>query len=629
MGLRCAPETLRRAAVLINDRVGPVLLGGYAAKQCPVRTQNDHLPIATKWEPSPEDQARLDAGIAFEQQVFDQIRALNPDAVLIYPHLRRGEAIEATMEAIRAGAPLILGGWLPDDPAGGRKGRPDILVAVEGGYLPADVKHHRSAEPKARKAVQVSPLHAPASWSALPGWSAATIYRYSDGLQLAHYGRLLAACNAHPGEHLPWGAILGSTRLPAGGQPDALAFVWHDLTEPLGYTFSRSSATGKKRRSLLERYDHEHRFRVKVATAARHANATGDMTNLLVEPVGQAECRKCPYEQVCAEQMGPDDPSHQITVAGLDTREWLTLRRLGIRTTADLAALDLDDEPGFLDDYYREVTHRGRDTARARLAATIQRAQMIRDGVHIIPAGAGPIEVPAADVEIDLDIEWDSADLTYMWGARIRAGRDETTSDYVAFVDWSADFDPAGEHELAARFAEWLREQIRAAEQAGKTVRVFHWSSPEPSRLRRILGAPATADLLDPDIGVFTDLESVFKSRFVSLHGSSIKKVAPHFGFSWSVDDPGGAISQRYLNTLRAEGPAAEPAKRWLLSYNADDCEAMTVIRDGMRSWADVGGDAGLSDDQPGDRAAARQDPTLALSSSPNSATRASAPVLS
>jgi len=565
--------------------VGPVLLGGYAAKQCAVRTQNDHLPIAAKWIPSPEDQARLDAGIAFEVDVFDQIMAAQIGAVRVDPQLRRQEAISATMDAMRAGVPLILGGWLPDDPVGGRTGRPDILVAAEGGYLPADVKHHRSAEPKARKTVQVAPLVAPSAWAPLEGWSGATVYRYSDGLQLAHYTRSLQACNFHPGEHLLQGAVVGTTRLSAGGQREDLVFVWHDLTEPLAYTFSRSSETGKKRRSLLERYDHEHSFRVRIAEAARQATSTGDMSNLLVNPVGQGECKKCPYEMVCAEQMGPDDPSAALTVGNLDTREWLTLRGMGIATTTDLGELDPDDDAGFFDAYYREVTHHGRDTARSRLAGAIQRAQMIRDGLQIIPAGPTAVEVPSAGIEVDLDIEWDVQDRVYMWGARVRVDGDDTTAESVVFADWSADVDAQAEHELAAQVADWLREQRRRAETTGQTLRVFHWSSPEPSRLRRILGAAATADLLDRDTGVFTDLEDVFKAGFVSLHGSSIKKVAPLFGFSWSVDDPGGAISQHYLNTLRSNDTGATDAKDWLLSYNADDCTAMAVIRDGMRNW--------------------------------------------
>ena len=63
----------------------PVLLGGYAAKRCPVRVQNDFLPLVQtlKWVPSPEDQARLDAGNAFEASVFEDLAAFHPAAVLV------------------------------------------------------------------------------------------------------------------------------------------------------------------------------------------------------------------------------------------------------------------------------------------------------------------------------------------------------------------------------------------------------------------------------------------------------------------------------------------------------------------------------------------------------------------
>jgi predicted RecB family nuclease len=567
-----------------NDSSTPVLLGGYAAKQCAVRTQNDHLPIARRWIPSPEDQVRLDAGIAFEEEIFARLLALQPAAVIIDPQCGRDEAIESTVAAIRAGAPLILGGWLPDDPAGGRKGRPDILVAAEGGYLPADVKHHRSAETKPRKQAFAAALSDPADWQEVPGWSPATLYRYSDGLQLAHYTRQLQNISAHPGEHRMWGAILGTTDIPltADTQPEAV-FVWHDLAAPLGYTFSRSSNTGKRRRSLLERYDHEHSFRVKVAETARRATQTGDMTTLLVAPVGQGECAKCPYTEVCADQMGPDDPSAAITVGGLDTREWLTLRRLGITTTADLAEVDTTD-PDFFTAYHREVAHRGRDHTRTRLGGAIQRAKMIRAGVTILRT-ADHHPLPGADIEIDLDIEWDQQGRTYLWGARMRCGGDDTTATYTAFTDWNADLDDRGEYELAVRCADWLRIQRDTAAAAGQSLRVFHWSSPEPARLRKILGADATHDLLGPDSGLFVDLEDVFKHSFLSLHGTSIKKVAPEFGFAWAAEDAGGATSQTYLAAVHAGGDTAEHARRWLLAYNTDDCAAMAAIRDGMAEW--------------------------------------------
>ncbi len=69
----------------------PVLLGAYAAKQCPVRVQNDFMPLVEtlKWVPSPEDQARLDAGIAFERNVFADRALLYTTAVVVDPQLRK------------------------------------------------------------------------------------------------------------------------------------------------------------------------------------------------------------------------------------------------------------------------------------------------------------------------------------------------------------------------------------------------------------------------------------------------------------------------------------------------------------------------------------------------------------
>jgi hypothetical protein len=117
-------------------------------------------------------------------------------------------------------------------------------------------------------------------------------------MQLAHYTRMLQACGHHPGPELLRGAVLGTSQVavtPADGP--GLAFVWH---EPLVETFSRSR--GKVRRSILERYDHEHAFRVKVAeNACRIRGSHGD-PRPLVETIGQDECGRCPYQQWCAQR---------------------------------------------------------------------------------------------------------------------------------------------------------------------------------------------------------------------------------------------------------------------------------------------------------------------------------------
>ncbi len=571
----------------VADGRGLILLGGYAAKQCPVRVQNDYSPLVPtqQWAPPPEVQARLDAGNDFEREVFDQLIALHPLAVEVQQRLRKADQIAATLHAMESRAPLVLGGWLPDDTAGGRTGRPDVLVRVAGGYLPADVKHHATVKPATTTAAVMSTAGSPDNWWEVPRWTAATSHRYEDGMQLAHYTRMLQACGHHPGPQMLRGAVLGTSQAAVtSADSPGLVFVWGDLAEPLVETFSRSR--GKVRRSLLDRYDHEHAFRVKVAETACHLADSGDAPRPMVEPIGQVECSRCPYEHWCAQQMGAHDPSTAITIGRLGTREWLTLRGMGITTTEALSVLDPDD-PAFLSQYTVEVSHLTAETARKRLSAAVERAEMICDGASLKPNHDGPAEVPVGDVEIDLDIEYDLDNRVYMWGVRVRRGTDESSAQYIAdFTDWEP-LDDVGERALAASFVGWLRTQRAAADAAGMTLRVFHWSHPEWSKLQSILGPNEVDDLTDPDTGVFVDVEKVFKANFTSLQGSSIKKVGPLFGFTWRVDEPGGAASQTYLSKIHTSANLDEvdAAKAWLLSYNEDDNAAMAAIRDGMRTW--------------------------------------------
>ena len=44
------------------------------------------------------------------------------------------------------------------------------------------------------------------------------------------------------------------------------------------------------------------------------------------------------------------------------------------------------------------------------------------------------MEVPVADVEIDVDIEYDLDNRVYMWGARLRRGTDDSTAQYSSWL---------------------------------------------------------------------------------------------------------------------------------------------------------------------------------------------------
>lgn len=560
-----------------------ILLGGYSAKRCPVRTHNDFAPLVPvpELEPSAELQADFDAANEFEADVFSELLRMNSAAVLVDQGMRKAEAIAMTLAAMESGAPLILGGWLPDDEPGGRKGRPDILVKVDGGYLPADIKHHKTIKAAKKKRTLVSPLALPAAWRDTEGLSTTSHY-YEDGLQLAHYTRMLQACGFHPGEDRLLGAIVGTSLLELPGVDTELVFAWHHLTKPVRDTFSRSK--GKVRRSLLERYDHEHSFRVKVAdTAARIVGSVDDPEPLVV-PIGQDECERCPYELWCAEQMGPEDPSAAITRGRLDTREWQTLRRMGVSTTAALADLD-PEAPEFFEEYYPEVTHHTRDKALKRLIGAVQQARMICAGIDIEPIGDVVFEVPMADLEIDFDIEWDKSGRIYQWGLRIRDGQDDSTASYEPTVSFEA-LDDEGELRLAERFADRITQLRTEAESAGRTVAVYHWSHVEVSNTRKVACVAAALN------GVTVDLLPWFTGTFHVRGKASIKAVARLFGFSWAVEDPGGRLSQEKIDIARAGGAEGLEAQEWCLRYNESDVAAQAVIRDGLRAMF-PGGHAG------------------------------------
>ena len=105
---------------VVADSGRAIMLGGYAAKRCPVRTHNDFAPLVPvpELEPSSELQAGFDAANEFEAEVFNDLLLIHRAAVLVDPGMRKAEAIAMTLAAMESCAPLILGGWLPDEEIG-------------------------------------------------------------------------------------------------------------------------------------------------------------------------------------------------------------------------------------------------------------------------------------------------------------------------------------------------------------------------------------------------------------------------------------------------------------------------------------------------------------------------------
>ena len=334
--------------------------GGYVAKQCPVRAQWDAI---RPCEPLPASAAlsRMFArGIAFEEQVVARLLDLHPCACLVAKsdHEERAERERATLAAMTAAVPLIIGGRLPTDNRARRVGEPDLLLAAAGsGYRAVDIKHHRArdakpAESSAREASRggqpeehrpekdglaryrpalCSELGSPWLENAAADPVSTALWRRGDLLQLAHYQRMLEAA----------GMAAASGRLGGIVGVDE-AVVWYDLDEPVWQTPSSGGKGGRGRarklRSTMEVYDFEFDFRLDVIAVAGRCVDDPDVTLLLV-PVKIGECAHCPWWSACGPRLeaGTGDVS---LLPGIGWQQWRAHRDHGVTDRGALAALD-------------------------------------------------------------------------------------------------------------------------------------------------------------------------------------------------------------------------------------------------------------------------------------------------
>jgi hypothetical protein len=348
------------------------------------------------------------------------------------------------------------------------------------------------------------------------------------------------------------------------GEP---VIAWVDASAPLIRTFSRTSLTGWRRRSLLERYEHERDFRLLIAQSAG-----GDDRGPELEPVAIAECPTCPWREPCWRHVGGDDLSRRLGPGRLDVREVLALRRGGVRSIQDLACIDLEAAQAW---YLPEVSHR--EDAERRLRQAARRAAMLVDGRHLERDTEGRIQVPTATLQIDLDVESSPQGSVYLWGFRVEdRGQQPRYVEFSRFAELSAEEERA----LARRALGWLRDQVENAESA----KVYHYSGYEPSVIRGLAGDHGDP-VLDWATGYsqtgFVDLYEIVRQHFFGASGLGLKQVAPCAGFHWRDPDPGGLNSQRWFTTAVHAPDEAERAAavRRVLEYNEDDVTATAALR--------------------------------------------------
>lgn len=592
-----------------------VVLDAYAAIRCPVKVQNYYdatitLPQGASQygvRGSSDLQQDLFGGRQFVNQILDTLATL-PGAVDLRQLADEDYTVaeDATQDAMNAGSALIVAPRLPIDRKGHRRGSPPVLVrgadrpGGRPGYLPVQVRAKRMLERHSRPAqLACSPLVTPFPTSALQLTNARLrTGREDDQLHVAHFWRLLEAAGWQASGE-PLAGIIGNDMLTrtcfSEGElegMDALALLtghrvqatlvigWVRLADKQIRTFSRTSPEGWKARSPLERYDHEHAFRVKVAQTARKRTGGPGDPRAMVTPIFVRECNSCQWWSVCAPMMGEDDLSRRIDKSPLDVREISVLRSLGVHSVHDLVDADLT---ALLPHYLPEVRHREGAEDRLRLAA--RRATMIAEGAELERVTDGEIVLPSASVEVDWDIETSAANRIYLWGFLVRDRSDpQDTGTYHPFASFT-DQNAASELDLARRAMAWLDEFLTEHPQA----QVFHYSDYEMVHLTRLAdasGDPTLARSVQRLSTRHLDLFATMRKHFFGAHGLGLKTVATAAaGFRWRDDTPGGLNSQFWFleATQSSDEQARTDARQRILDYNEDDVRATMALRDWLR----------------------------------------------
>jgi len=595
--------------------------GGYVAKQCPVRAQNNVLQPCQPLAASRELQRRFDRGREFEVSAVDDLEKASPGITVAAADTPE-ELEKATAEAIQDQAPVIVSGRLPTDLEGKRVGKPDLLVGANpAGYRPVDIKHHMTLAPAepGRKGISAfcSSLDAPRLEDAEGDERYSARKREEDLLQLAHYQRMLEAAGL-AAESGRWGGIIGTEE----------RVVWYDLDAPMWIT---ASSTGKQKvRTTMERYDFEFDFRLDVIAVAQ-AHLIDPSIELLVVPAAIDECPECPWRDYCRERLeaGSGDVS-LIPRIGWRQRKLHFAR--GVRERAALARLDIPtarlvadgvniaEMQSLIEDLPPEtpISDLGAVVRSTKQLAALEDAGIRTFGdLEAMPAataaysdsglstlpeqidlaraalGAEPIYrrrnverlvVPRADIEVDVDMENVETGV-YMWGALLSDRTKPAPSpEYTTFATWRP-LDAEVEAANSGRFWAWLTELRDDAARRGFSFRAYCYNaSAENTYLHRLGVARGILDEVTDFMrsDQWVDLLKVVSSQLITGGGLGLKKIAPIAGYAWSVDDPGGGASMvRYDVAVNSDDEAArDQARRWLLTYNQGDVEATLAIRD-------------------------------------------------
>ena len=289
------------------------------------------------------------------------------------------------------------------------------------------------------------------------------------------------------------------------------------------------------------------------------------------QPALCSHCNQCVWRSACLRRLTRTQDLTLVPELGRVKRDALQEE---FPTLADLAAAQVE--------HYVE----GNKTSFPGIGlGTLRKFQ--RRALLLITPAAQPyltrsFDWPNPSVELFFDIETDPMrDLCYLHGFVIRE-RDAAGQPREHFEGiFAAEPNARAEREAFAAAMALFRRHADAL--------VVHYSKHERTEYRKLASKY-------PDVASATEVEALFAPpRALDLlfdvvksasewptHDHSIKSLAKYCGFHWRDVDPSGASSIEWFDQWARTGSAA--LRQRLLDYNEDDCRAMRVVWDVVKT---------------------------------------------
>jgi predicted RecB family nuclease len=236
------------------------------------------------------------------------------------------------------------------------------------------------------------------------------------------------------------------------------------------------------------------------------------------------------------------------------------------------------------------------------------RARVKKSGVPELLDPSTPVEIPEADIEIDIDLENSmealreleidepiGEDRLYLYGFGIHdrtVSKDWRTAVIDTYYNYSNTED--GEFEVMSKMWNKLQSEITKAENSGRSIKIFHYSPHEFTWWKKYVnrfsgrpGVPTMNELEEFKISYLVDLYPIAQKFAFPAKSYSIKDLAPLAKFEWSVEMAGGANSLfKYRDAIKGDldQSVRDEAIKWLDAYNRDDVKATFAVRDYLRS---------------------------------------------